>query len=389
MTAIQDIRVHAPLVIAEGAILIFVCSAMVFLRFYARNVSGSSLGSDDLAVAAALLFVIGMAITLIADAGLKGLGYPSSEGDAGRGHPDANVAGWPGELIQVPALGCIKLSFLLLYRRVFANRAARGVRWANWSMVAIVTAWTIGYFFTLLFLCGTNFKAYWTSSTTEKDECLPTKPVHLGYAISDVITDVLTIVLPIPEIWKLHLPTRRKFAITGVFGLGAVTIAMSIIRMVIYYKALTVQFDPDADFEYITTLTSYFSLLEAGLGLIAACLPVQYALLRSDKIQSIFRSVYSLRTLGSRRGNNSAGSRGSRISRGSGSGGPPYRLRDSVPDVRSKDGSKSSEGEDSLPESVAAVAGYGFGGEEREMGVMGDVQGVKGTTEFEGVERTV
>ena len=67
-------------------------------------------------------------------------------------------------------------------------------------MMAIVTAWTIGYFFTLLFLCGTNFKAYWTSSTTEKDECLPTKPVHLGYAISDVITDVLTIVLPIPEV---------------------------------------------------------------------------------------------------------------------------------------------------------------------------------------------
>ena len=55
MTAIEDIRVHAPLVIAEGAILIFVCSAMVFLRFYARKVSGSSLGLDDLAVAAALV----------------------------------------------------------------------------------------------------------------------------------------------------------------------------------------------------------------------------------------------------------------------------------------------------------------------------------------------
>ena len=55
MTAIQDIRVHAPLVIAEGAILIFVCSEMVFLRFYARKVSGSSLGLDDLAVAAALV----------------------------------------------------------------------------------------------------------------------------------------------------------------------------------------------------------------------------------------------------------------------------------------------------------------------------------------------
>ena len=60
--------------------------------------------------------------------------------------------------------------------------------------------WVIGYFFTLLFLCGTRFNAYWTSSKTEESECLPTKPVHLGYAISDVITDVLVILLPIPEV---------------------------------------------------------------------------------------------------------------------------------------------------------------------------------------------
>ena len=67
-------------------------------------------------------------------------------------------------------------------------------------MIVIIIMWMIGYFFTLLFLCGTNFKAYWVSSETEETECLPTKPVHLGYAISDVITDVLVILLPIPEV---------------------------------------------------------------------------------------------------------------------------------------------------------------------------------------------
>ena len=55
MPAIQDLRVHAPVVIAEGAILIPVCTMMVFLRFYARRVSGSSFGMDDLAIAAALV----------------------------------------------------------------------------------------------------------------------------------------------------------------------------------------------------------------------------------------------------------------------------------------------------------------------------------------------
>ena len=67
-------------------------------------------------------------------------------------------------------------------------------------MIFIVASWMIGYFFVLLFLCGVDFSAYWTSSTTEKTRCLPTDPVHLSYAITDVITDILTILLPISEV---------------------------------------------------------------------------------------------------------------------------------------------------------------------------------------------
>ena len=130
MTAIQDLKVHAPLVIAEGAILIFVCSIMVLLRFYARRVSGSSLGLDDCTIALALVslpsihqplllqtgshcaiafchrngshsdrrferppFLRDMRLIIFVETSLKGLGYAASEGDAGRGHPDANVVG--------------------------------------------------------------------------------------------------------------------------------------------------------------------------------------------------------------------------------------------------------------------------------------------------------
>lgn len=130
MTAIQDLKVHAPLVIAEGAILIFVCTIMVLLRFYARRISGSSLGLDDCTIALALVSLPSIDPSLLLQTGsycaiavcrcngshsdrrfkippfhrdtrlidsvetsLKGLGYAASEGDAGRGHPDANVVG--------------------------------------------------------------------------------------------------------------------------------------------------------------------------------------------------------------------------------------------------------------------------------------------------------
>lgn len=376
MARIEDIRIHAPLVYAEGIILMIVCSLMVFLRFYARKITGSHPGLDDIAIAIALVLVIAMCITAIAETALKGFGYAAAVGDAGVGHPDANVAGWPGELIQVPALGCIKLSFLFLYRRVFTKRVAKQFSWANWFMIAVVVSWMIGYFFTLLFLCGTDFKAYWTSSFTEEHFCLPTAPVHLGYAISDVITDILTILLPVGEILKLHLPTSRKFAVLGVFGLGAITICMSIIRMAIYHGALTVQFDPDADFEYITTLTSYFSLLEAGLGVCAACLPVQYGLLRSEKVQSIIRSVHSLASLGSNRTGDSQGTRASRRSRSQ---------SQRIPDIN---GSQASELNAPLP-THAAEAGYDPKFPHHEMGNMNGGKGIVVSKTFETQEQAV
>jgi hypothetical protein len=52
----------------------------------------------------------------------------------------------------------------------------------------------------LLFLCNTDFAAYWTSGTTEAEHCLPTGMVHMGYAISDVVTDIIIILMPVGEV---------------------------------------------------------------------------------------------------------------------------------------------------------------------------------------------
>ena len=67
MPTVQDLRVHAPLVIAEGVILIFICSVMVFLRFYTRRISRSSLGLDDFAIAAALVSLVKIRILALVE----------------------------------------------------------------------------------------------------------------------------------------------------------------------------------------------------------------------------------------------------------------------------------------------------------------------------------
>ncbi|KAL8796261.1 MAG: hypothetical protein Q9195_001376 [Heterodermia aff. obscurata] len=133
-------------------------------------------------------------------------------------------------------------------------------------------------------------------------------------------------------------------------------------------KISAVQFDPNTDFEYITTLTSYFSMLEAGLGLCAACLPVQYGLLHSEKVRSIFRSIYSL---GSPHGSHHS-SHESRRSRKSHRLHDPWQITDN--------GSQSSEANIPLPAHAAVAA---RSPSELELGVLRRPDKILVTRSFE------
>ena len=162
---------------------------------------------------------------------------------------------------------------------------------------------------------------------------------------------------------------------------------MSIIRMVIYNQALTVQFDPDADFEYITTLTSYFSMLEAGLGLCAACLPVQYGLLRSKRVRDLLRTIYSLASFNSSRASHES-ARSNRTHRSARSGFSQNSRMPPLPNfgaTNKTNESGSSESDLPLPMHAAHVASSKYTGEQQdvELGTMMGGHGILVTNSFE------
>ncbi|KAG4029788.1 hypothetical protein MFRU_014g00870 [Monilinia fructicola] len=296
-----DLQIHANLTIAAAAVFIPVCSATVGLRVYARHLKKVGLGADDYLIMAALVFVIGMGIAIMTEVGLKQLGYPAPAPSTQIGKPNSNVAFWPGELLQIPALGFVKLSLILFYRRVFTRNAAPRFNVVTWFMIFVIILWTLSFFLSILFICGTDFSAYWTSTIVEKEHCVDTSKLHNAFAISDVVTDFIIISLPVPMIFGLHLTVARKIGILAIFSLGALTIAASIVRMTVFIQATAVNYDPHADFEFICTSGLYWSMIESGLGVIAACLPAQYGLLNTKGVQSIVASVQSAISLRSMR----------------------------------------------------------------------------------------
>ena len=64
-------------------------------------------------------------------------------------------------------------------------------------MIGIVIIWTFSYLFAFLFACGTNFDYFWTSLENQS-KCASSKLLDDSLSISDVITDVILILFPIP-----------------------------------------------------------------------------------------------------------------------------------------------------------------------------------------------
>ncbi|KAM3080948.1 hypothetical protein ACMFMF_002865 [Clarireedia jacksonii] len=109
----------------------------------------------------------------------------------------------------------------------------------------IIFLWALTFIFFIIFDCGTAIWANWASTTAKLKYCnIGFKSEYglaYGLAISDVLIDIYVFLLPLPfvstlkfcstvdivdltlwyQIWRLQLSTKKKFAISGIFLLGA------------------------------------------------------------------------------------------------------------------------------------------------------------------------
>ena len=108
---------------------------------------------------------------------------------------------WAFELMQAPMLGFVKLSFVMFYRRIFCTvNGSKAFNIATITVAALTVLWMIGIWLSLLFICGTNFSAWWTSVKMNNTYCPGTLKYQQAMAISDTLMDVLVFVLPIPSV---------------------------------------------------------------------------------------------------------------------------------------------------------------------------------------------
>ena len=114
----------------------------------------------------------------------------------------------------------MKLSVILLYRRVFVSTSTR-YRIGSYIVFILITVWCIGFFLATVFQCGGQPANFWTSPETSQYLCVNTSILQLVLGVLDVVTDLLILMMPVPLVWVLAAHQKsQRLAIIATFVPG-------------------------------------------------------------------------------------------------------------------------------------------------------------------------
>jgi len=282
----QQAHIHqnkGPVLIGVASMFIVLCTLAVIGRVYARVLLKAKFAADDYFTLLSWFFLVGLALEIIIIA-RNGVGKHAIALTAN----DAAVIGKAAFALEFTycfLVLFVKLSILLLYRRIFTmlNKIFQ-IGW--WILMCGSIAW---FLLTLIiaFVQCRPLSSNWT--TNPNDACDHPYSLAILSGILNVINDFFILLLPAPVIWNLQVPAKQRFAVLGIFALGSLVIVVSCIKLPSLKGANTAT-DPTYD----RVNGFIWTFVEPGVALICACLPTMTPLFR--RLSASTRSMLSRRT---------------------------------------------------------------------------------------------
>ncbi|RYC64023.1 hypothetical protein CHU98_g2185 [Xylaria longipes] len=164
--------------------------------------------------------------------------------------------------------GLVKASIVVLYEGIFHN--IRPFRYCAYVMLGLLFAWSISFFFANLFIC------YPVTALIEPfygKKCVDRAGVFLSTLVTDLIFDILILLMPIPVVWQLHLPRKDRLGVLGMFLLGATVVAVSIARLAQLLEVNSQYLKYAYDQTYYTSPAFFWANIELAIAVVSACLP--------------------------------------------------------------------------------------------------------------------
>lgn len=119
-------------------------------------------------------------------------------------------------VIYFTTTATIKASLLLLYYRYFG--ISRPFRIALYISAGLIVCWYLAVLFVSIFQC-VPVAAFWDRNI-KNAKCVNLAQFSTSTGVTNLLTDVIILCLPVPMVWTLHTNKTQKMTLTGIFLLG-------------------------------------------------------------------------------------------------------------------------------------------------------------------------
>lgn len=109
-----------------------------------------------------------------------------------------------------------KMSLLVLYLRLSPDRLFRIV---VISLITFTTAYGLTYPFLLILGCR-PIEASWNLAAMRGAKCIDKKAVYYALSVTNILMDVVCLVLPLKIIIPLQMGRRQKWSLIALFATG-------------------------------------------------------------------------------------------------------------------------------------------------------------------------
>ncbi|KAJ5489090.1 hypothetical protein N7539_003980 [Penicillium diatomitis] len=176
--------------------------------------------------------------------------------------PEQLVTLFTGSILYTLCVASIKLSTLMLYKRLFP---VKSMRTAVQVVSLIIILWAACGILAGCFLCIPTDKLW---NPMIPGGCMDLAKFYYGLQIPNIVTDAIILVMPMHIVWSLPISKAQKTGLSIIFILGLLTLIFDIIRLV----ALVDLSKAGNDITYTQVNSSVWTCIEPAVGIVAACL---------------------------------------------------------------------------------------------------------------------
>ncbi|KAL5120806.1 hypothetical protein ACEQ8H_001287 [Pleosporales sp. CAS-2024a] len=172
--------------------------------------------------------------------------------------------------MYLASVALTKISILLFYLRIFPQKGLRKVIWVT---IVICILYMIGFVTATAFQCLPIRNAWERWDGEHPGRCFNLNADAWASAAVNIFLDLLVVILPMRQISKLAMSTRRKLGVMLMFlgGLFVTIVSMLRLRYLVNYAHTD-----NVTWDYLPV--GYWSAVEAHVGVMVACLPAMRAL---------------------------------------------------------------------------------------------------------------